>query len=431
MDKLSRYLFILLCLIVFLILAPLIVLYVSGTRFNFSDREYEPTGIFTAKTEPDNAEVIVDDRSPEKSPATIRFLSQGQYSITIRKDGYFDWSKRLQIEPNQVTYAHFGVDAIHLIKKPVPEILVDAAVTDFISLNDTIWYSTSNAIGKKNLNDTAAQTFPVPFTPQGLALIPDTTSLLAEGEGGKKFIFDTSDQTVMVLPSQFNSAQDIHLPADNLVFAKIDNILFSYNLDNKTLVPLLNNLVGFTMSGNNVYVAHQENNAVALQIMSWTPAGFSEASALIKETLPDTDDVQLIITPRRELFALSNETLYRVNTALETVGSHVITAELDPITNELSFRTPSELWFYNFISSRPQILTRSTENIHTFTIRSVLGYGIIAGPTGLTLMEIDSRDRQNKYEILSGKPVWTATLSSNQKSLIALQNNQLIHIPIK
>ena len=116
MKKSSRYLLISFGIIIFFVIAPLLVLYVSGTRVNLDDRDTSSTGILDVKSEPSNAQVFINNDERSSTPATIRFLTQGEYVVTIKKDGYRDWTKRLAIESGEVRFAQEGVDVVQLIK---------------------------------------------------------------------------------------------------------------------------------------------------------------------------------------------------------------------------------------------------------------------------------------------------------------------------
>ena len=140
----------------------------------------------------------------------------------------------------------------------------------------------------------------------------------------------------------------------------------------------------------------------------------------------------MIITDSKELFVQNDNLFYRVaEDELELLTSSLISAKLDLKTNELTFSSSSELWFYNFKTNKPQLLTRGTVSPHDKLIRSSIGYGFIAGDSGLELVEIDTRDKQNRYQILKDAPVYQISITENQKTVLALQNGSLVSYEIR
>jgi hypothetical protein len=104
---------------------------------------------------------------------------------------------------------------------------------------------------------------------------------------------------------------------------------------------------------------------------------------------------------------------------------------MDQVTNELVFSTGSELWFYNFRTNKPQLVTRGTTVAHDFMVRSNIGYGFIADSRGLEIVELDTRDRQNRYQVLKEKSVYQIAITENQKTIVALQDGSLVKIELR
>ncbi len=431
MDKTTRYLILLLCVVLFVIIAPLIVLYVSGTRFSLSEQEYTPTGILVAKTAPSNANVLIDTEEKDTTPATIRFLDQGEYLITLQKPTYFDWSKRLPVEPGKVTYTYEGVDAVEMLRIPEPVTVPAKDVTCLAAINQTIWFGSTNTLAFTTVSDPVRiNRIPFPFTPRSITLLSGGEYLLVQNESNRKVIVDASSQALIALPDSFNSAVDLHISPSGTILARRGDTVYEYNPKNHITTPIIRNVVGFTLLEGIAYIA-ATGDTVTLQTMQWVNNAFSEAEPLFTDRLPQTDNVQLIVTRNKELFALSKNNLYRINAQFELVSTQVLTATLDPRTHELTFQTPSELWFYNFLVNRPQLLTRTTTDVHTYLIRSSIGYGLLGTDQGLEALEIDSRDHQNRYQLLSGKPVWSVGVSDNREYVYALQDGQINIVRIR
>jgi hypothetical protein len=94
------------CLIIsFFVLAPLVVLYTMGYRFDFTTRSIKTTGVLNIDTLPKRAtvkinNVVLDDTMPIK----LFNRAPGTYMVEISADGHHTWKKDIRIESNQTTY---------------------------------------------------------------------------------------------------------------------------------------------------------------------------------------------------------------------------------------------------------------------------------------------------------------------------------------
>lgn len=103
MTKL-RIFFFLLTLFVVGIVSFLVLLYAKGYRFNNKSQSLEPHGLLVMKSDPDGAQIIVDGETKGVTNTNLSLIS-GSYDITIKRDGFQDWNKRLTITEGEVTEA--------------------------------------------------------------------------------------------------------------------------------------------------------------------------------------------------------------------------------------------------------------------------------------------------------------------------------------
>ena len=78
--------------------------YARGYRLNLKTFKFLPNGILVIKSEPDGASVYINGDLKTATNATIS-LSPGVYDVEVKKDGYFNWYKRLTIDKEIVTQA--------------------------------------------------------------------------------------------------------------------------------------------------------------------------------------------------------------------------------------------------------------------------------------------------------------------------------------
>lgn len=141
-------------IIAFLILSPLVILYTMGYRYNLSKGRVQKTGILKITTIPKGAQIILNGQTYEKSntPAKIEYVLPGDYEIQIKKDGYFDWQKKLAVLENGTTFAEKIIlwkksEAEPLLASSSQSFLVAPDKNNFISLdkNGNIWLTDINS----------------------------------------------------------------------------------------------------------------------------------------------------------------------------------------------------------------------------------------------------------------------------------------------
>lgn len=127
MTRKTRTTLFIICLFLFLLAAPGVVLYSQGYRFDFEQRTITQTGAFYCKVLPGSADVYINDKYAKRTSmfgnsALLENLLPRKYKIEIRKDGYYSWQKNLEIRERQVAEAkHVILFLKELQLEEVPE----------------------------------------------------------------------------------------------------------------------------------------------------------------------------------------------------------------------------------------------------------------------------------------------------------------------
>lgn len=90
-----------------------VVVFARGWRFNVADRELLPTGILVATSDPDGAQVYVNDKFTAATNSNIT-LSPNWYDVTISKEGYHDWKRKMRLQGEVVV----KTDTILFLRNP-------------------------------------------------------------------------------------------------------------------------------------------------------------------------------------------------------------------------------------------------------------------------------------------------------------------------
>jgi hypothetical protein len=119
-------------IIIFLIAAPLTILYSQGYSFDWQKKIFVKTGSFYLKSYPQSANIYIDGKKSGTAPLYAKRLLPKNYSIEISKSGFYPWQKNLKIESQIVTEAR---NILLIPEKPQLKTIDENLSPDF-SLND-------------------------------------------------------------------------------------------------------------------------------------------------------------------------------------------------------------------------------------------------------------------------------------------------------
>ncbi len=89
-------------ILIFLIAAPIIILRVSGYRFNFARRDWQKTGMIFLETKPSEVNVYLEGALVgNKTPVNLKDLVPNKYNLKIEKEGFQNWEKEIQVIEGQ------------------------------------------------------------------------------------------------------------------------------------------------------------------------------------------------------------------------------------------------------------------------------------------------------------------------------------------
>src|SRR5688572_32086033 len=99
MEKIFRRLLLFVSAVVFMALAPLVVFYAMGYRIGINAKDDLSVGVLLVETTPRRAQITVDDEDAGTTPQSVPNLPPGEVKVSLTKEGYIPWEKRLIIEP--------------------------------------------------------------------------------------------------------------------------------------------------------------------------------------------------------------------------------------------------------------------------------------------------------------------------------------------
>lgn len=151
MTLLKRRIIFVSFILLFVIIAPLLVLYTIGYRYNFKSSKVEKVGLLYIRTIPEDMPVYINGEMVSKStPTRIDDLLPNSYLITIKRNGYYTWEKELRVHSAETTFA----TNILILKEENPIEIDSGEISNLLLsspsfLGKALLYSTNTETGQE------------------------------------------------------------------------------------------------------------------------------------------------------------------------------------------------------------------------------------------------------------------------------------------
>jgi len=294
MTKRIRFIILVICVVLFFVVSPYIVVYSLGYRIDFEGKKITATGGINVRALPQGAEVIVDSKSGGKtsflSPTVfVQNLLPKKHSILIRKDGYFSYQKTLEVKEKEVT----RLDQVILFKEKISfEKLADKTQSPFakqeqffiknnnlyqnnndksvlitkniiafdVYQNNIYWVGKDNLLYKSDFSGTnKTQVFESFYSPvKNIKISPDGQKILFYNDNEILYSYLNSKNSEKIFLNRFSEkiGDCFWLNDDYLIFNLGEKIVISEidNRDNLNMVNLSQTL----LPADKIYLDQQE-----------------------------------------------------------------------------------------------------------------------------------------------------------------------------
>jgi hypothetical protein len=431
MTKKSRYLLILVGFIFFLILAPLIVLYVRGISYDFASRDFIHTGILAVRTEPKDVDIYLDGKLKRSGSGDISFLKKDQYQITLKSKNYQDWNKRLSISAGQVTWANQQNNYIYLFYSNPLVTPVGENILDFYGdPSKTLYLKTGLATLQTSGYLGQTKIFEVPKS---------LDKILSADSGNKNFILGSAS-TTEILVVYLNTDSDKAIDLSNLfttqpkilflgedIFALSQNSLYQVDPKTKTKKLLLKSVKTFCPQGSSLYYIQENDGVYSLNLIQ---APFNQNQILLSNIAP-FDQGDLYVSFNKQIFLLTNNTLYQAMGKMEKVADNVTASNFDIQDSNFAIFHSGEFDYLDFFASGLNFITRTSQALDQLQIKNNIDYAFYSVDNKIGAIELDSRDSQNQYNIYTGQSLKKFSLDSSGQNILILDGSDLKSIKIR
>jgi WD40 repeat protein len=416
--------------ILFLIIAPITVFYSLGWRFDWTTKKIVQTGVFYFKVWPKNAQIYINGEFKKKtdiffSSVNIDNLLPGQYQIEIKKDGYYDWRKTLEIKKKEVTE---GRNIVLIPKNPNFNLLAEQ-VKDFfffpdgkkvilkeeenegwsLKLFDLNKNIKSHLIDETNISKEEVEIIDLKFSPDS----KDILLKLGLKENIYYYILETDSSPAKLTKIDFlDSADQIYFhPADSRkLFISQKTALNEIDLENREILPpLIEDIVAFSINGDNIYYLDSSGSFFKTDFSAQKKEKLNiEPFSLKKETLYE------IIISASKIFIKENEILYVFDEnqkSFKKLFEPVKNLKLSPDSKKIVYFNDYEIYILFLEKQYDQptkeandqlFITRFSEKINDIFWYTDY-YLIFNLGDKIKVMEIDERDKININDLAGFK----------------------------
>ena len=421
-----RRIFFIFTIIVFFIIAPLLLFYSMGWRYNFETKQLEKVGVITIQTEPRSASVVFNDKLlNKKTPLTIKNLLSDEYNLSIYKDGYYQWSKDVKVNQSETT----PVPLIYLLKaqsslKPI--IQQPLKIITQSPDRKKIAVSRNNSVEITELdNFKTIHTNLVDNEVLDFFWSLNSDKIICSLENGSFTLIDTNSATnVLTLFELFNvqpSAIQWSQDENDIIYASANNSdFYRLNTFQKTATLLFSNK-NIIFTTNELFFDQRGDTLVALnndgkQINSLNLKKNAELSFLttLDGYLPIIDN--------------NNEIAYFYNiddNDFEKLSETVKNIYWNKGENKLLFHNNHEIWSWDHDKDEKELIIRTSETITDAVWMAKSSYVIYSQKdNGLKIIEATG-SQKNNYDI--NLENITELFQDNGSIKIYVFSNQLLY----
>lgn len=365
----------------FFIIAPLILMYTAGYRYDWQNGLLKETGAISIDIEPKDAIVYLNGiKLQDKIPIRLNNIAPAKYNLRITAPGYFDWLKEIEVKNKQTNY----IKEIMLIKKNKPQILLNEKVKQMALSYDgrfIIYQRQRNNSQEIWLweNNSQKSTFLFPLNgaeqvtiawakKNNYALVADLSSprtrlAIINAESPLKQM-DLAKKNPAIKKLQWENSSE-----PQLYYATDQNIFLYSPVTGKHQTVAKNNYLDWHMENGQLWTAQTDSTTKQYKIIKDTLGFNSDFNAF------DSTDINLatgqaekgnwqILEARQGVVLLKNKEKPEMM-LLTNTDRHKIPAEkfrLSQYNNWWLLWSPWELWTYS-AGEEPYLLNRSGERL--------------------------------------------------------------------
>ncbi|MEK7168065.1 MAG: PEGA domain-containing protein [Patescibacteria group bacterium] len=427
MKPLHRKVIFIAFVVIFLVTAPLVVLYTAGYRYNFRYGRVQKTGILVISSSPRRAQIAINGKIEKKTtPARIEKILAGDYEIILVKDGYHNWQKKLPVFDNSTTFA----EDVILWKNLALEKISDGQIMDWLESPDQekiAWLDGENKLVIFNTDDGKSETASE-FDPKAEVKIlawSNTSKKLLVRSDNRFLVLDSGAAKLKEIPSGY-AKMKWDIKNDNLLYGSNAKGVWQYDLFNGRVKLMSAAVDDFLLNGKYIYFL--QKRVVVRQTLSNPSEKLTLANdfSCVSCSFVDkkTSKLMLLDSASQNLFFLDPE---NKDKAVSAKAKDVFWLS----DNSLLFYNDFELWIFDLNKKEPELVTRLGSPINSALWHPLGRHLIFASDNKIQIIELDNREMRSFTTLASTDGLTRLSLDSKGKNLFLAQKDGVFKLNIR
>jgi hypothetical protein len=409
-------------IIIFLMMAPAVIFYTSGYRWNAKKHAIERNGTLIIDTFPQGASIKLNGQQmPETTSVTLQNMSPGSYDIKLDLQDYHPWSKTLWIDPERVTFA----SGIVLWPQLEPEYVGESSLS-------TVWSDADSGGAIVTGHDTASTTFFGIINPKNSQIEKriQTNTFINVNQidwnprnESEVLVYDNSQPNISPWLLQFNSGTIIELPAG------------TYHWQQDGLIGQNTN-TQITVSSDQTVSKETKAPSLIDSLDNWRLSLLNQNQG---EILSDGDDAKEgYILPQGQwqfwygknnilILQSANHWLWIDTNKNPSVNTQA-TGDLPlPITIkrlvQLAYKNNNEAWVW-LQGQEPELIYRQSDPLVSVSWHAQGRDLMVATKNEILIFSLDDRNGRSKTSLTTFDDIKSATINGDNVFIVGTKNGQ-------
>jgi len=279
MTKKTRLIILIVCVVLFFVVAPVLVMYSMGYRYDFAKAKIVATGGIYVRTFPTADQISIDSAKAQKpsifaNSVFTQNLMPGDHSVLIKKEDYYDYYKTLPVLEKEVT----KIENIILFKKNIKfELLTDATKSPFLEKNRPEKFAivTNNLYYSNSLENAKLTTLQknTPLIKNLVAFTISGNNIIWLGTDG--FLYKSEVSALKTTPEKLNStalkiikAGNYKIDIDGSIFVNDNGNLLALDSRGKTFNKFATLVNDFSFSSDKKNIVYSTGKKIYVSLLS-------------------------------------------------------------------------------------------------------------------------------------------------------------------
>jgi hypothetical protein len=434
------------CVFIFFFLLGIVLFYSFGYKYSIEEKKAVQTGAIIIKTHPEKVDIYKNDFLYKNNRTIANLFSDfvkidnlkiGKYNIKVKKEGYFNWEKNINVKGGAVT----ELKNIVLLKKNYNKNIILSKIGISPDENNVWVNNKKDKIAYKKERGKMLSLVIFNFDKNEEKIIADFNkapfSQIQKGYNLDDVIFSeddtkiilkiaTTNKTIWYLLDMDNKNRIYDLTAIlkdnkeiknrwNFFFGKSlfyikDNTLYKFDYSKMSSKKILENVNIFLIQDDHIYFFNLNDN----KLYSGNINNLSDVRSIA--AMPEDFDSKLLAEITRTgkntyLILSSSGKLYFINdrNKVSLINSSVKKANFSNNDKRIAYSNDHEIWIYYIKEkiSQPtkkeqtnELITRFSGNISNIFLHKDEEHLFYKEGGVFKFLELDGRDKRNVFEIM-------------------------------